>query len=442
MIQNISIDKLHPHPDNPRKDLGDLTELAESIKKQGILQNLTVVPWFSEITRVGCDFPEQQERMGYRIVIGHRRHAASKLAGLTELPCVIVEMTPQEQVATMLLENIQRADLTVYEQAQGFQLMINFGETLHNIAEKTGFSETTIRRRVKLLELDPKKFKTSAERNVTLMEYVELEKIEDITLRNKVLDSIGTPNFKYELQRAIDKEKNEKELAIIVEQLNKFATELKDSNGLRYIKSYYPSQKDELVEIPKDADVSKYFYVINSYGSVTLYGEKIETEEDTAAKEQRELQRARYNSLEEISQRAFNLRCEFVKSISNSKAKKNMAIIIEHSIYSMIESHSSIDLDDIADFLNIQMPEDEDEEFGFDDIVENLRQQPERYMLIATYLLIDSSREGYYTWYGTHEENTGLDRTYEFLKTFGYEISDEEQAMRDGTHELFGEVDR
>jgi ParB family chromosome partitioning protein len=43
MIQNISIDKLHPHPDNPRKDLGDLSELAESIKAQGILQNLTVV---------------------------------------------------------------------------------------------------------------------------------------------------------------------------------------------------------------------------------------------------------------------------------------------------------------------------------------------------------------------------------------------------------------
>ncbi len=69
------------------------------------------------------------------------------------------------------------------------------------ILPKDRISSTTIRRRVKLLELDPEKFRASAERNVTLMDYAELEKIEDITLRNKVLDVIGTPNFKYELQK-------------------------------------------------------------------------------------------------------------------------------------------------------------------------------------------------------------------------------------------------
>lgn len=108
----IPIDKLHPHPDNPRKELGDLYELTESIKVRGIMQNLTVVPYED----------------GYRIIIGHRRAAAAKEAGLTSLPCVIVEMTPEEQVATMLVENIQRSDLTVYEQAQSFQLMMDMGE--------------------------------------------------------------------------------------------------------------------------------------------------------------------------------------------------------------------------------------------------------------------------------------------------------------------------
>ena len=58
---------------------------------------------------------------GYTVVIGHRRLAAAKLAGLRELPCVITEMTLQEQLRTMLMENMQRTDLTVYEQAQAFR---------------------------------------------------------------------------------------------------------------------------------------------------------------------------------------------------------------------------------------------------------------------------------------------------------------------------------
>ena len=192
---------------------------------------------------------DKYEKGYYRIVIGHRRFEAAKLAGLTELPCVVSTMDYKTQVATMLLENMQRSDLTVYEQAQGFQMMLDLGESLANISEKTGFSETTVRRRVKLLELDPEKFKASAERNVTLMDYAELEKIEDITLRNKVLDSIGTPNFKYELQKAIDKEKADKNMAKYIEQLSTFATQIDNSSGMRWVTSYYLSRDDE-VEIP------------------------------------------------------------------------------------------------------------------------------------------------------------------------------------------------
>ena len=70
MIKMIDISKLHPHPNNPRKDLGDLSELAESIKQSGIFQNLTAVPWFSSITGVGCDDPKQQEEAGYTVIIG------------------------------------------------------------------------------------------------------------------------------------------------------------------------------------------------------------------------------------------------------------------------------------------------------------------------------------------------------------------------------------
>lgn len=62
-------------------------------------------------------------------------------------------MDEREQMQTMMIENMQRSDLTVYEQAQGFQMMMDFGQTVEQISDKSGFSQSTIRRRIKLLEL-------------------------------------------------------------------------------------------------------------------------------------------------------------------------------------------------------------------------------------------------------------------------------------------------
>ena len=145
-IEYIKIENLHSHPNNPRKDLGDLAELANSIKVNGVMQNLTVTPMVVEETG-------QIMQSEYKVVIGHRRKAAAKLAGLVELPCMVVVMDERQQLATMMLENIQRSDLTVYEQAQGFQMMLDLGETVESISLDTGFSATTIRRRTKLLVL-------------------------------------------------------------------------------------------------------------------------------------------------------------------------------------------------------------------------------------------------------------------------------------------------
>lgn len=83
-ITNINAKLIHQHPDNPRKDLGDLTELSESIKKKGIMQNLTVVPGHWDENRAHHD-------EGYTLIIGHRRFAAGKMAGVTMYPCRIVE---------------------------------------------------------------------------------------------------------------------------------------------------------------------------------------------------------------------------------------------------------------------------------------------------------------------------------------------------------------
>lgn len=145
LLTTLHVSDIDPHPDNPRKDLGDLEELKESIKKNGIMQNLTVVP------------VDEENPVKYVCLIGHRRLAAAKAAGLYQVPARIVfGLSHKDQVGIMLEENMQRNDLTIVEQAQGFQMMLDLGETEETIAEKTGFSRTTVRHRLQLAKLDQK----------------------------------------------------------------------------------------------------------------------------------------------------------------------------------------------------------------------------------------------------------------------------------------------
>lgn len=137
----LPVSAIYPHPDNPRKDVGDVTELADSIKKRGILQNLTVMPghWLTmdemaAVVEAYTEDPTDELKElietkwsdeGYTTLIGHRRTAAAKLAGISEAPCRIVYgLTKNEQISMMLEENMQRNDLTIYEQAESFQLML------------------------------------------------------------------------------------------------------------------------------------------------------------------------------------------------------------------------------------------------------------------------------------------------------------------------------
>ena len=260
----LPVDKIGQHPDNPRKNLGDLTELAESIKANGVLQNLTVVKRYGEISGEWHGM--------YTVIIGHRRLAASKLAGLKEVPCVVVEMTPAEQFATMMVENVQRSDLTVYEQAQGFQTMLNLGGTVEEVARQTGFSQSTVRRRLNLMKLDQQKFKESMCRSATLTDYMELDKIKDDARRNKVLDEIGTPNFKAALKSAIADEEFAEKIAGWESLGAPFAKKVPQRPGVGdhvMVKQFtkYSAEAAEGFTAPDDADTEEYlYYVDKSYG--------------------------------------------------------------------------------------------------------------------------------------------------------------------------------
>ncbi len=433
MIELISTSKLYPHPDNPRKNLGDLTELAESIKTNGILQNLTA------IKRPG-------EEDAYTVIIGHRRLAAAQLAGVTEVPCAITEMTEQEQVATMLLENIQRADLTIYEQAQGFQMMMNLGDSVKSIAQRTGFSETTVRKRVKLLELDEKEFKAASERGATLFDFAELDRITDLDLKNKALAAIGTPNFKNEVERAVCIEKNNAKREKWREVLNTFATEVESEKGYALARYLHISQ--EIIEKPSDADTVQYFYSIDKYDSIRLMknpeqaGEKQESPEEAQRRARQEYRRA---NLKEATERAFKCRVDFIQNISAATVKKHFAEIITAIIMKlMMENWIWANTDELCELLEVDLPEDETEWPVIESmlLVATAKKPEKALLLLVYYTLNDSDERGYYRAYDlAHQQNARLDSLYALLNKLGYQMSDEERMLQDGTHEMFKETE-
>lgn len=201
----IDVEKLHPHPENPRKDLGDLSELADSIFKNGIMQNLTV-------------FPDPEHKGEYIILIGHRRAAAAAKAGVQFVPCRVIDPAPERkvQLQIMLEENMQRNDLTILEQAETFQLMLDLGDTVAQIAEKSGFSESTIRHRVKIAQLDKRAVRKERDWQLSLSDFVELEKIKSVTKRNEILRSAwSAENLRSQIGSAVRDENREANLKIL-----------------------------------------------------------------------------------------------------------------------------------------------------------------------------------------------------------------------------------
>jgi len=140
IVTTIPIGRLMPHPLNPRGPVqdDDVLELMRSIKEQGLLQPLLVVPF----------------RQAFHIVAGHRRHHAAKLAGFTALPCIVREFSEEEQEEVMLTENLQRKDLTVLQEARAFQRFVDRKLSINRIVERLGVSAGYIESRLQVLRLE------------------------------------------------------------------------------------------------------------------------------------------------------------------------------------------------------------------------------------------------------------------------------------------------
>lgn len=140
-IAYISIENISPKKNQPRKsfDAEALSELASSIAEHGVIQPIIV---------------RDMKNGGYEIIAGERRWRASKQAGLSEIPCIIVEADEIQAAQLALIENIQREDLNSYEEAKAFKSLIDdFGMSQDEVAKKVGKSRPAVTNSLRLLEL-------------------------------------------------------------------------------------------------------------------------------------------------------------------------------------------------------------------------------------------------------------------------------------------------
>ena len=442
----LPVENLFEHPDNPRKELGDISELVESIKEDGVLQNLTVV-------KGGPGVPPGEK--GWTVIIGHRRRAAAIEAGLKELPCVVAEMDPKKQLSTMLVENMNRTDLTVYEQAKGFQMMLDLGETEKSIAKMTGFSETTVRRRVKLNKLDEKLFKESQGKNISLGDYMLLTEIEDDKERSRLMADLGTRDFEWRVTNAIAQQNNDRAFAKLKKQLqeDKLTGAGKGAN-LRWDNKWEEVCKIDLTRWEQGLDKvdlkgnipKKLKYERTSRETVAIY--KRSEKKKAAAEEQPQYEIDFEKQIEEIREKlneeykwAFERRMSWMGRLADGVGSTVMFeyILVRY----MKQAYASRDYET----RNMILPKEaQNDAEAFNRWLDERQgwTNHQGWMGQATLFMMGDKKDLYcleFDWKGSGRLNFRkepvLEEIYSLLTDLGYEMSTDEEGLMDGTHYLF-----
>jgi len=141
----VPLSAIEPDPEQPRKSMGDLDDLVASIQSKGVLEPILVRPL------------DEGEGSEFRIISGERRFRAAQEAGLYEVPAVVLDVSEQEALEIALIENLQRKDLTPFEEAEGYQVLAErHGYTHEQISEAVGKSRTVVTESMSLLAMTPK----------------------------------------------------------------------------------------------------------------------------------------------------------------------------------------------------------------------------------------------------------------------------------------------
>ena len=189
-VVSIDISLLAPNKSQPRREFaGDaLKSLAESIRENGIIQPITV----------------RKRDSWYEIISGERRCRAAKCAGLTHVPCIIMDVGDEQAAVLALIENIQRKDLSYFEEAMAIEKLITvYGLTQEEAAARLGKAQSTVANKLRLLRF------TDAERRILLTGNLSerqaraIIRISDDNLRRSVIDKVVRSNLNLEQTEAL-----------------------------------------------------------------------------------------------------------------------------------------------------------------------------------------------------------------------------------------------
>ena len=182
-ISEIPIIKIRPNKAQPRKVFNEdeLSALSRSIAENGILQPLTV---------------RKASQSEFELIAGERRLRAAILAGMKRVPCIIVKCTDKESAVYALLENLQRADLGIFEEARGISRLIRrYGLTQEQAADKLGKTQSTIANKLRLLKLSGEEQEWIENAGLTERHARALLRIDDEDIRREVLSKIISDNL-------------------------------------------------------------------------------------------------------------------------------------------------------------------------------------------------------------------------------------------------------
>lgn len=177
-ISYLSIDSIRPNPYQPRRKFGKgaLEELCESIQQYGVIQPINV---------------RKISGNNYELVAGERRLRAATMAGLKEIPAIIVSINDNDSAVMALIENLQREDLSYLDEAEGYNNLINdHGFTQEELAQKVGKSQSTIANKIRLLKLPLMVKKMLSDNNLTERHARALLRLHDEQLQLKVLKHV------------------------------------------------------------------------------------------------------------------------------------------------------------------------------------------------------------------------------------------------------------
>ena len=234
---------IRPNPAQPRKIFREeaLTELADSIRQHGILQPLSV-------RRVGS---------GYELIAGERRLRAAQIAGLTDIPCIVMNMDDREAGMAAMVENLQRQDLDFVEEAQGISALVEqWNMSQEQVARLLGKSQSAVANKLRLLRHSPQVLQMLRETGLTerhgralLKLRTEEEKIEVIAvILRQSMNVARAEKYIQELQKSAEKGPQRINVGIFLNNLNQSLARIQ-SSGIRAVSERRETEDQIVVTI-------------------------------------------------------------------------------------------------------------------------------------------------------------------------------------------------